>query len=43
MAKIQPGQPAPEFQLTDWQGQAVTLSQFKGQRHVLLVLNRGFF
>jgi peroxiredoxin len=34
--------PAPDFTLADWQGNPVTLSAYQGQKHVVLVLNRGF-
>jgi peroxiredoxin len=33
---------APDFTLTDTQGQSVTLSSYRGDRHVVLVFNRGF-
>jgi peroxiredoxin len=33
---------APDFTLEDIKGQPVTLSQFIGQKNVLLVFNRGF-
>jgi peroxiredoxin len=33
---------APDFTLEDSKGQTVTLSQFEGQKNVLLVFNRGF-
>lgn len=33
---------APDFVLTDTQGNEVRLSDFRGKKHVLLVLNRGF-
>ena len=36
------GQPAPEFELTDVNGRTVTLSQFKGRKHVLTVVQRGW-
>jgi len=34
--------PAPDFTLLDVHGNPVTLSDFKGESHVILVLNRGF-
>lgn len=40
--RIQLDQPAPEFSLTDTNGQQVNLSDFKNKRNVLLVFNRGF-
>ena len=33
---------APDFALEDFQGQIVRLSDYRGQKHVVLVLNRGF-
>ena len=33
---------APDFTLTDTEGQSVTLSGFRGDKHVVLVFNRGF-
>lgn len=42
MAKVQIDLPAPDFTLEDYRGNPVTLSQFKGEKHVLLVFNRGF-
>ena len=33
---------APDFTLTDTQGRSVTLSGFRGDKHVVLVFNRGF-
>lgn len=41
--RVELNQPAPDFSLTDFNGQAVTLSSFQGQKNVLLVFNRGFF
>lgn len=33
---------APDFILMDTQGNAIRLSDYRGRKHVLLVLNRGF-
>lgn len=33
--------PAPDFELADFNGCLVKLSQFCGSQHVLLVFNRG--
>jgi peroxiredoxin len=41
--RVELNQPAPDFTLTDFQGQAVRLSAFQGHQNVLLVFNRGFF
>jgi len=42
MTKIVENETAPDFTLIDTQGQSVTLSDFQGDRHVVLVFNRGF-
>ena len=42
MAKVALNAPAPDFTLTDYQGQPVSLSDFRGNQNVLLVFNRGF-
>ena len=42
MSLIVLNQPAPNFTLDDVTGNSVSLSQFKGKKHVILVLNRGF-
>ena len=42
MAQVELNAPAPDFALTDYEGNDVSLSQFKGKQHVLLVFNRGF-
>ena len=34
---------APDFTLNDFKGNAVSLSGFLGQKHVMVVFNRGFF
>jgi peroxiredoxin len=33
---------APDFELEDFNGRKVRLSEFRGKSHVLLVFNRGF-
>lgn len=33
---------APDFELADFTGKPVRLSDFRGRTHVLLVFNRGF-
>jgi len=33
---------APDFALADMQGQTVQLSDYRGQKNVVLVFNRGF-
>ncbi len=33
---------APDFTLPDFNGDEVSLSDFRGEKNVLLVLNRGF-
>jgi peroxiredoxin len=38
---LQPGEPAPEFELTDLSGRLVRLSDYRG-RPVLLAFLRGF-
>jgi peroxiredoxin Q/BCP len=42
MAQVELNAPAPDFTLTDYQGNSVSLSQYKGKQRVLLVFNRGF-
>jgi peroxiredoxin len=42
MAQVQIDKPAPDFTLDDYQGNPVSLSDFKGEQRVLLVFNRGF-
>ncbi len=42
MPRIAVNTPAPDFSLTDFTGQIVHLSGFRGKDNVLLVFNRGF-
>ncbi len=42
MAQVQINTPAPDFTLDDYQGDPVSLADFRGRQHVLLVFNRGF-
>lgn len=42
MARVDLNTPAPDFTLEDYTGRTVSLSGFKSEKHVLLVLNRGF-
>ncbi len=41
MPRVSLTTPAPDFELTDFHGQPVRLSDYRGQR-ALLVFNRGF-
>ena len=34
--------PAPDFNLETFSGDPISLSEFKGEKNVLLVFNRGF-
>ncbi|GJM42472.1 MAG: hypothetical protein DHS20C20_27540 [Ardenticatenaceae bacterium] len=42
MAQVALNAPAPDFALADYEGNNVSLSQFKGKQNVLLIFNRGF-
>ena len=42
MVKVSINTLAPDFSLKDYGGKEVRLSQFKGDRYVLLIFNRGF-
>jgi peroxiredoxin len=42
MSKVALDKPAPVFELKNYQGQTVKLSDYQGQKNVLLVFNRGF-
>ena len=41
MTKISLNTPAPDFTLQDFKGEPVSLSDFHGKAHILLVFNRG--
>ncbi len=42
MASVEVNKIAPDFKLSDLNGEPFQLSAFKGSKNVLLVLNRGF-
>lgn len=42
MSKVDLNRPAPDFTLQDIHGNMISLAQFQGKHHVLLVFNRGF-
>lgn len=42
MSRIELNTTAPDFNLTDFSGNEVRLSGFRGSKNVLLVFNRGF-
>lgn len=42
MAGVEINTPAPDFTLTDLEGNEVSLSDFRGEKHVFVVFNRGF-
>ncbi len=35
-------QPAPDFEIVDSEGRPLRFSSYKGNRHVVLIFNRGF-
>ena len=41
MLQVELRKPAPDFELKDYRGKAVSLSDFEGRKAVLIVLNRG--
>jgi len=43
MSIVELNKPAPDFTLTDFNGNEINLSDFQGKKNVLLVFNRGFF
>ena len=42
MPQVALNTPAPDFSLLDYQGERISLSDFKGKFNILLVFNRGF-
>jgi peroxiredoxin len=42
MSKVSINKAAPDFTLEDYEGNAVSLSDYRGKKNVLLVFNRGF-
>ena len=42
MPRVALDRTAPDFQLNDFNGKLVKLSDFKGLKHIILVFNRGF-
>jgi peroxiredoxin len=42
MSKVELHAQAPDFALQDFRGQTVRLADYRGQKHVVLVFNRGF-
>ena len=42
MSRVETNTPAPDFELKDFNGQKIQLSDYRGRRHVFLVFNRGF-
>lgn len=42
MSVVNLNTPAPDFTLQDYTGKSVSLSDFAGKKHVILVLNRSF-
>ena len=43
LERVQAGDPAPDFSLVSLAGPVVTLSDFRGERNVILVFYRGWW
>ncbi len=43
MARVELNTPAPDFTLNDFTGKSISLADFRGNKNVLVVFNRGFF
>ncbi len=42
MANVELRETAPDFEMEDFNGNRIKLSDFRGKSNVLIVLNRGF-
>lgn len=42
MSRVEVNRPAPDFEMKDYLGESLKLSNYQGKKNVLLVLNRGF-
>ena len=42
MSQVELNTPAPDFTLDDYNGNTVSLSDYKGKKQIILALNRGF-
>lgn len=42
MASVEVKKPAPDFEMNDFKGDIFKLSAYKGEKNILIVLNRGF-
>lgn len=42
MPKVSINTTAPDFTLENFQGESISLSDFKGKSNVILIFNRGF-
>ncbi len=43
MPRVELNTQAPDFTLNDFNGRSVSLSDYRGIKHALVVFNRGFF
>lgn len=42
MSRVEINTRSPDFEIEDFNGRAVSLSDYQGKQHILLVFNRGF-